>query len=280
MGSCPSPIPYLANFAYTQSAGSSIYHALQAKVERRFSKGLSILAAYTYSKSIDTASGPFSDTRNANFPQNSYDVAAEKAVSDFNFPQRLSLAYIWAMPFGSSTAKLQNQRLNYLIQGWEVGSVLTVQSGPPFTPVVSGNVSGADEINNATVQADTDRPNIASRTFYPAKQTPQQWVLPSAFSTPSAFTFGNAGRNILRGPGLGSCDFSVLRNFRLGESAKVQFRAEIFNIFNRANFDIPQNIVNAPSFGQIFNTVQPVAGLASGGPGEPRELQLGLWLIW
>ena len=92
-GSCPSPIPYLANFAYTQSAGSSIYHALQAKVERRFSKGLSILAAYTYSKSIDTASGPFSDSRNANFPQNSYDVAAEKAVSDFNFPQRLSLAY-------------------------------------------------------------------------------------------------------------------------------------------------------------------------------------------
>ncbi|MGD0224191.1 MAG: TonB-dependent receptor [Terriglobia bacterium] len=279
-GSCLSPIPYLANFAYTQSAGSSIYHALQAKVERRFSKGLSVLAAYTYSKSIDTASGPFADSRNPNFPQNSYDVAAEKSVSDFNFPQRLSLAYLWAMPFGSTTGKLQNQRLNYLIQGWEVGSVLTIESGPPFTPVVSGNVSGADEINNATVQADTDRPNVASTTFYPGKQTPQQWVLPSAFSTPSGFTFGNAGRNILRGPGLGSCDFSVLRNFRLGETAKVQFRGEIFNIFNRANFDIPQNIVNAASFGQIFNTVQPVAGLASGGPGEPREVQLGLWLIW
>ena len=82
-GSCLSPIPYLANFAYTQSAGSSIYHAFQAKVERRFSKGLSILAAYTYSKSIDTASGPFSDARNANFPQNSYDVAAEKVGVGF-----------------------------------------------------------------------------------------------------------------------------------------------------------------------------------------------------
>ncbi len=279
-GSCLSPIPYLANFAYTQSAGSSIYHALQAKVERRFSKGLSILAAYTYSKSIDTASGPFADSRNPNFPQNSYDVAAEKSVSDFNFPQRLSLAYLWAMPFGTTTAKLQNSRLNYLIQGWEVGSALTIESGPPFTPVVSGNASGADEINNATVQADTDRPSLASTTVYPGKQTPQQWVLPSAFTTPSEFTFGNAGRNILRGPGLGSCDFSVLKNFRLAEIAKIQFRGEIFNIFNRANFDIPQNIVNAASFGQIFNTLQPVAGLASGGPGEPRELQLGLWLIW
>ena len=132
-GSCPAPIPYLANFAYTQSAGSSIYHALQAKVERRFSKGLSILASYTYSKSIDTASGPFYDSRDANFPQNSYDVAAEKAVSDFNFPQRLSLAYLWTMPFGSAAAKAHDPRLNYMIQGWEVGSVLTVESGPPFT---------------------------------------------------------------------------------------------------------------------------------------------------
>ena len=279
-GSCQSPIPYLGNFAYTQSGGSSIYHALQVKVERRFSKGLSILASYTYSKSIDTASGPVPDSRNPNFPQNSYDLAAEKAVSDFNFPQRLSLAYIWNMPFGSTMAKLHDQRFNYLIQGWEVGSVLTVESGPPFTPVVSGNISGADEINNATVQTDTDRPNVVSGTFYPSKRTPQQWVLPLAFSTPSADTFGNAGPNILRGPGLGSYDFSVLRNIRLGETAKLQFRAEIFNIFNRANFDIPQNNVNSPSFGQIFNTIQPVAGLASGGPGEPRELQLGLRLNW
>ena len=79
-------------------------------------------------------------------------MAAEKAVSDFNFPQRLSLAYLWNMPFGSTPRSSHDPRLNYLIQGWEVGSVLTVESGPPFTPVVSGNVSGADEINNATVQ--------------------------------------------------------------------------------------------------------------------------------
>jgi hypothetical protein len=279
-GACLPPIQYLGNFAYTQSSGSSTYHAFQAKVERRFSQGLSLLASYTYSKSIDNASGPFSDARNANFPQNSYDVAAEKAVSDFDFPHRLSIAYLWAMPFGASRGKLSNPRLNYLIEGWQAGGVFTTQSGPPFTPVVSGNVSGADEINNATVQADTDRPNVTGSAFYPTKQTPQQWVLSSAFSTPSQYTFGNAGRNILRGPGLGSWDFSILRDFRLHELAKLQFRAEIFNIFNRTNFDIPQRTLNAASFGQIFNTLQPVAGLASGGPGEPRELQLGLSLVW
>ncbi len=277
---CPRPYPYLSSFGYTQSAGSSIYHSFQAKVERRMSKGLSVLAAYTYSKSIDTTSGPFSDTRNANFPQNSYDVAAEKAVSDFNTPHRLSLAYMWAMPFGSTVAKLDNRNLNHLIAGWQVGSVLTVQSGAPFTPFVSGGISGADEVQITGTGNDTDRPNVASTSFYPTKQTPQQWVNASAFSAPSPFTFGNAGRNILRGPGLGSCDFTVHRDFHLGEASHLEFRAEMFNIFNRANFDIPQRNLAAPSFGQIFNTVQPVAGLASGGPGEPREIQLGMRLVW
>ncbi len=277
---CPRPYPYLSSFSYTQSSGSSTYNSLQAKVERRMSKGLSLLAAYTYSKSIDTTSGPFSDTRNANFPQNSYDVAAEKAVSDFNLPHRLSLAYLWAMPFGTTVAKLDSRNVNYLIENWEVGSVLTVQSGPPFTPFVSGGISGADEVQITGTGNDTDRPNIVSSDFYPSKQTPQAWVNASAFSIPSPFTFGNAGRNILRGPGSGSCDFTIHRDFRLGEASRLEFRAEMFNIFNRANFDIPQRNLSSPSFGQIFNTIQPIAGLASGGPGEPRELQLGLRLSW
>jgi hypothetical protein len=277
---CPRPYPYLSNFSYTQSSGSSSYQSLQAKVERRMSKGLSLLAAYTYSKSIDTTSGPFSDTRNANFPQNSYDVAAEKAVSDFNIPHRLSLAYLWAMPFGSTVAKLDSHSLNYLIKNWEVGSVLTVQSGAPFTPFVTGGISGADEVQITGIGNDTDRPNVVSKDFYPAKPTPQDWVTPSAFSAPSPFTFGNAGRNILRGPGLGSCDFTIHREFHLGEASRLEFRAEMFNVFNRANFDIPQRDLSTASFGQIFNTIQPVAGLASGGPGEPRELQLGLRLSW
>jgi len=277
---CPHSYPYLSGFSYTQSSGSSIYHALQFKVERRFWRGLSVLGSYDYSKSIDTTSGPFSDSRNANFPQNSYDVAAEKAVSDFNFPQRLSVAYLWAMPFGATMAKLDNPRTNYLIEGWQVSGIFTVQSGPPFTPFVSGDVSGADESQITGTNNGTDRPNRTGMSSYPAHQTPQSWVNPAAFSAPSSFTFGDAGRNIVRGPGLGACDFAVMRNFRLAESWNLEFRAEMFNVFNRANFDIPQRDVAAPSFGRIFNTIQPYAGLASGGPGEPRELQLALRLRW
>jgi len=105
-------------------------------------------------------------------------------------------------------------------------------------------------------------------------------VLPSAFSTPDPFTFGNAGRNILNGQGLNSWDFSVIRRFKLTESRNIEFRAEMFNIFNRANFDIPVLDLASPSFGKILNTVQPVAGNASGGPGDPREVQLALKLSW
>jgi hypothetical protein len=279
-GSCPRPYPDLSGFSYTQSAGSSIYNALQFKVERRFSRGLSLLASYTYSKSIDDTSGPFSDSRNANFPQNSYNVAAERAVSDFDFPQRLTVAYMWSMPFGSTVSKLDNHSLNYMIEGWQLGGVITAESGPPFTPFVSGGISGADEVEITGTNNDTDRPNLTGAGFYPARQTPQNWLNTAAFSTPANFTFGNAGRNILRGPGLGSWDFSLLRDFRLAESKNLQFRAEVFNILNRANFDIPQRDLASQSFGQIFNTLQPQAGLASGGPGEPRELQLGLRLSW
>jgi hypothetical protein len=145
--------------------------------------------------------------------------------------------------------------------------MVVAQSGPPFTPQISGDVSHTEE--------GSDRPNIVGNP-YPSAQGPNQWVLASAFTAPTPYIFGNAGRNILTGPGLASCDFSVIRRFQLTESKLLEFRAEVFNLFNRANFDVPQVDVASPSFGKIFNTVQPVAGFASGGPGDPRLVQFAL----
>jgi hypothetical protein len=279
LGGCPRPFPAYAPFSYTESSGSSVYHALQLKVERHYSRGLAFIGAYTYSKSIDTNSDPFGTDRNENFPQNSRNLAAEKGLSDFDFRHRLSLAYVYDLPVGKTKLKSQNPRVNYLIEGWEVSGAVTAQSGPPFTPQISGNISGADEEAITGQGHPTDRPNLIGNP-YPAKQTPDQWVLGSAFSAPAPFTFGNAGRNILTGPGLGSWDFSLIRKFRLKESKNLEFRSEMFNIFNRANFDIPRRDLASSSFGKIFNTVQPLAGLASGGPGDPREVQFALKLIW
>jgi hypothetical protein len=238
------------------------------------------IPAYTYSKSLDTNSSAFTTSRDANFPQNSRDIAAEKGRSDFDFRHRLSLAYVYDLPVGDTLWKLQDARLNYLIEGWELAGVFTAESGPPFTPQISGDISGADESAITGSGNPTDRPNLTGSAFYPAHQTPNQYVSASAFSAPVPFTFGNAGRSILTGPGLNSWDFSLIRKFRLGESKALEFRSEIFNLLNHPNFDIPQRDLASPSFGKIFSTLPPVAGLASGGPGQPRQIQFALRLSW
>ena len=274
------------DFIYTESSGSSVYHALQLKVERHFSRGLAFLGAYTWSKAIDTNSTAFSTERNENFPQNSLNLAAEKGPSDFDFRHRLSLAYVYDLPFGNTVWKSQSSALNYAISGWQLSGIVTAQTGPPFTPQISGNVSCTGETSNG--HGTTDRPNLIGNP-YPSNQTPNQWILTSAFRDPrrnadgsliALCAFGNAGRNSLRGPGLADWDFSLIRRLRLTESKALEFRAEMFNIFNRANFETPERDVSSASFGRIFNTVQPLAGLASGGPGDPREIQFALRFIW
>ena len=279
-GACPRRYPSYSGFSYTESSGTSIYHALQTKLERRLTNGLAVLGGYTFSKSMDTNSAPFATDRDTNFPQNSRDLAAEKALSDFDFRHRFTLAYVYDLPFGTRLWKTDDRRLGYLLRGWEMAGAVTAQSGAHFTPQISGNVSGADESQITGVGHATDRPDLTGSGLYPARQSPEQWVLASGFSSPAPFTFGNAGRNILRGPSLATWDFSVIRRFLLHESKSLEFRAEMFNIFNRPNFEIPKGDLASASFGKIFNTVQPIAGQASGGPGDPRELQFGLRLIW
>lgn len=270
---CPRPYASFQTMSYTDPIGTSIYHSLQVKVERHFSNGLALIGAYTWSKSLDDDSTYFGTNASPGFPQNSYDLAAEKARSDFDYEQRFSAAYVYDLPFGSKVGKLHSAKANYLIEGWEVAGIAMVQSGAPYTPTVDGNPS--NNIDNH------DRPNIVPGvSLYPAHKSVNQWTNPAAFSFPAPYTFGNAGRNILTGPGLGTWDFSLIRNFRLWESKTLQFRAEMFNILNRANFALPNADWSSTSFGVIGNTVQPIAGQASGGPGDPREIQFALHLMW
>jgi hypothetical protein len=270
---CPRPYPNFQTMSYTDNIGTSIYHSLQVKVERHYSNGLAVIGAYTWSNSLDTNSTYFSTSASPAFPENSYDRAAEKGRSDFDFEQRLSLAYVYDLPFGNRIGKLQNSKANYLIDGWELAGIAMLQSGEPYTPYVDGNPS--NNIDNH------DRPNVVPGvSFYPAHKSVSRWTNPAAFSQPAPYTFGNAGRNILTGPGLADWDFGLIRNFKLRESKTLQFRAEMFNIFNRPNFTLPNADASSASFGVIGNTVQPIAGQASGGPGDPREIQFALRLTW
>ena len=270
---CPRPYPNFQTMSYTDPIGTSIYHSLQVKVERHYSNGLAIIGAYTWSKSLDDDSAYFGTNASPGFPQNSYDLAAEKGRSDFDYEQRFSVAYVYNLPFGDKFGKLHNPKANYVISGWEIAGIAMLQSGAPYTPTVDGNPS--NNIDNY------DRPNVVPGvSLYPAHKSVNEWANPAAFSYPAPYTFGNAGRNILTGPGLVDWDFSLIRNFRLWESKTLQFRAEMFNILNRPNFTLPNADWSSTSFGVIGNTVQPIAGEASGGPGDPREIQFALRLTW
>jgi hypothetical protein len=270
---CPRPYPDYETMSYTDPIATSFYNSLQVKVERHYSSGLAIIGAYTWSKSLDDDSAYFGTNASPGFPENSYDLAAEKGRSDFDYEQRASLAYVYDLPFGNKIAKLHNSKANYLINGWEVAGIAMLQSGAPYTPTVDGNPS--NNIDNH------DRPNVVSGvSFYPAHKSVNRWTNPAAFSNPTPYTFGNAGRNILTGPGLADWDFSLIRNFKLGETKTLQFRAEMFNVLNRPNFTLPNADWSSTSFGKIGNTVQPIAGQASGGPGDPREIQFALRLTW
>ncbi len=280
---CPQLYPNYSAMKYTDSSGSSAYNALQVKVQRHFSRGLAVIGAYTYSKSLDTNSTYFStsvgaNTIDPNFPQNSYNRAAEKGRSDFDYRHRFSLSYVYNLPFGTTVAKTSKSGLNYVIKDWQLAGIIMLQSGSAYTPYVDGNPSHNLDGGNGN---GTDRPNqVLGVPLYPANQTPNRWANPLAFAVPAQYTYGSAGRDILNGPGVQDWDFSLIRDFRLTESKTLEFRAEMFNIFNHANFSLPNGDASSASFGVIGNTIQPIAGQASGGPGNPRQIQFALRFIF
>ena len=251
---------------------NSIYHALEASLKKRFSHGLSFLGSYTLSKSIDdvssfniTGSASQSTAGENDLAQNPFDLGAERGRSMFDARHRFVLSYQWNLPFFEKAEGWKRQVLG----GWQVNGITTFMTGTPFTVYDSSNVSlqgGAPEISGFP----SDRPNLigdftkgtCTRPDGSVFQTGTAdcWITPDGFQQLSSATqlgqFGNAGRNIAQGPGVQQWDFSALKNFRINESKTIQFRGELFNIFNHANLGLPQNDLNSPNFGQI-QTSQP-----------------------
>jgi hypothetical protein len=243
---------------------SSNYNSLQAKVDKRFSHGLSFLMSYTWSKSIDGASVFFGSGANATtiFPQNNYNLRAERGNSDFDIRHRLSWSFLYEIP---TVRKLPT----VLGKGWQLGSILSLQTGQPFS-VLTGQDNSSTGLGN-------DRPDLIGDPNA-GPHTVQSWFNTAAFTPNAVLTFGNAGRNIVVGPGFRNFDFSVLKTTPLRENVKLQFRAEFFNITNHPNLALPSNILAAPNFGALFQTpdaAQNNVGLGSGGP---RLIQLAMKL--
>ena len=254
----PRPVQQFGSIDIEESAGNSTYNSLQAKVQQRYHAGLTLLGSYTWSKSIDDASGYFSTAGDPNFPQNSYNLRAERGLSDFDVRHRFSASYSYDLPIAKG---------NRLLGGWQTFGILSFQTGRPFTVALQpSNDNSNTGIGNLGFGAN-DRPNLVGNPKS-SNQTPQQWFNTAAFVIPPYGSFGNAGRNILQGPGSATVNMSLLKNTAIGEHLNLHFRVEAFNMFNRANFGLPDNFVGDPAFGSIRSA------------GSPRHIQFGLKLLF
>jgi Carboxypeptidase regulatory-like domain/TonB dependent receptor len=261
------PYPFVpTDFPTWCSCGSSTYHSLQAKVEKRFSQGLSFLGAYTFSKAIDEQSnaslgfvsgGGFRDPR---YP------SEEKALADFNVADRFVLSLSYELPFGKGKmfAGSADGITNALIGGWELQTVSSFQTGTPRTVTANIPVSNSDG-------SEEDRPDVVGNiSVVPVGQGPNNWINPLAFQTAVAGTYGNSGRNVVTAAGVTSVDLSAFKDFAIRERAKLQFRAEAFNLPNHPNFrsDSLNASWGSSSFGE-YSAARP-----------SRQLQMALKLIF
>ncbi len=264
----PRPDPRFDDIDLLESRGNSNYNALQARFQQRLYHGLTSLVSYTWSKSIDDASNFFSSAGDPNFPQNSYNVAAERGRSNFDVRHRLSMSYSYALPFGKGKNYLADDGwVSTILTGWETHGIITVQSGRPFTVALLPELDNSGTGRSILGFGANDRPNVAGNPQI-SNRTPERWFNTSAFNFPAPGTFGNAGRNILDGPDFQNVNASLMKNTALTERVNLQFRAEFFNLFNHPNFNLPDNFLGSPTFGRISSAR------------DPRHIQFGLKLLF
>jgi hypothetical protein len=246
--------PSIADVSYFVTNGQSNYYAFQLTVDKRFSKGLSAILGYTWSHAIDNVPLEFGGGPAGPLPQDPRNLAAERGNSIIDMRHRLTLSYLAELPFGKGKPFLNyGGPANWIIGGWQTNGILTIQSGLPFSPV----------LQTSTTNGTASRANVVGNVTYP--RTLQRWFDPSAFGTPALYTYGNAGRNIMFGPGRFNWDMSLFKNFVIKEQIRFEFRAEAFNVTNHPQFGLPNPSIGNAQVGQITSTV-----------GNPRQLQLGL----
>jgi len=254
------PFPQYSQILAYLPLDRSNYNSMIAQIERRFRNGLSFLGSYTWSHSLDYG-GQVSDSLDYG-PQNPYNWTSNYGNSNFDVRQRLAASYIYELPFGrGKTWFNQPGFLRTVLGGWQLSGVVAVQTGLPFTPILS-----YDPTNTGT----TARPDVvAGAALYPANQGPTDWFNSAAFVAPPSYTYGNAGRNIIRGPGLHNSDIGLQRAATIRERFTLLFSAQAFNMFNTPQFGLPANTVGTSTAGVITTVATP-----------ERQFQLGLHLAF
>ena len=253
------PIPGFSSITVQQSVSNSIYNGLWLSANRRLTRNLSFNTSYTFSKSIDNNSVGSSNPQ----VQDYRNLRAERALSDFDARNRFVLSAVYLAPFRGRGAILSR-----LAQGWSVSPIVNLQSGNPFSPIIQvTDTQGSLEA--------FDRPFLVpGAPLVLPIPSPNLWINPAAFFR-QATGFGDAGRNILTGPGFADADLSIAKDTKIKERVSLQFRSEAFNLFNHPNFGQPQNNLAVASFGQITAT-----RTTRGDLGSSRQIQFALKLLF
>lgn len=242
------PYPQFAGISASLFDGISAYNSFQFSAKKRFSRGLTFGASYTLSKAMDTgtASG-WGGLQNVDVWQNAYDPHANYGLTKTDIPQLLNGYTVYELPFGAGKALLNHGGIaNGVLGGWQLSAMWQLHSGLPFTPVMgtadlSGSLAGT-WLPNRLGQGTLANPSING------------WFNPTAFAQPAPYTFGNSGRDILRGPAWENLNFALAKNFKirwLGEAGRLQVRAEAYDALNNPNFGMPDPNIGTSGVGVI-----------------------------
>jgi hypothetical protein len=230
--------PDFGSVTRTGSRGNSLYHSLQLSANRRMTSNFTLLANYTWAKSIDDVSG-----------SNPFNFRASRGRGDFDAAHRFVASYIYTLP----RLTAWNGITRMLLGDWETNGIVTLQSGTPFD-LNSGRDNSASGVNQ-------DRPDLIGDPFLstdrPRGDLIARYFNTSAFVVNAPGTFGNFGRNVLCGPGVISVDLGLVKNVPMTERWKLQLRGEFFNALNRVNLGVPNRTLGAANFGQIGSAADP-----------------------
>ena len=272
-------VPYLqfGPVSWRGNVGNSTFHAFQLNARREFQDGLQLSANYMWSHSINDGSigGGESDT-----PQDSFCRSCDKASSDDDVRQMFNASAVYQLPFGAGKRFLSTRSpARAIFGGWELSTIITAQTGLPvnitYDPASSSLVPGGYIISGEM------RPNLVPGVSLtpPGGSTPNNWIDLSAFSVPAPGTFGNLGRNAFRAPGLTQVDLGLSKYVSITERIRIRLRADVFNVFNRAQYAAPNADISAPqNFGVITSTISSNSNPI--GEGTPREFQLSAKIMF
>jgi hypothetical protein len=237
---------------------------MSTRLEKRFAKGLSFVASFSYGRSLDLqnpALGVCDSCEGGNGIQNAYDRNGQKGPSDQNVPLRFVVGGVWNLPFGPGHAMVGHGWASQVLGDWQLSAIYQVQDGLPFSTTLSFDNANAGNTSwpNRICSGSLSNPSVAH--FYNT----------ACFVAPAQYQFGNEGRNVLTGPGRNNVDFALHRIFplRFREGMSLEFRAEGYNLFNHPQFQFPGSTIGTATAGIISATAVP-----------NRELQMALRLVF